>query len=427
MKRIFYWLPEMIVFILAVVCQNCSVLRFLPFLLVIAAAKGFWLSRSGFDEALCSRKYLFLPAASLLLELGGLLRVFAGASTEWGLLSDAAVCLVGIAAGCGVLRLLEKHGSRLVKHSGILWLTLAVTAIAGLLIWHRFADTEAGNGTYNWLEIGGVSIQLSELLKLWAVGVFALTAQNYRNRPETIIVFYIFLLSVCLGMGCILNEWGTAMHFGFFLLAVNIPLARTWNGTRRNPIWTSRIVPLGMVSLTGLGLFTAKRVLWNMYASGNADVISLYERINSDGEQILAARDRIEQAALVSMNLNQYDRIAYGDASSVLTDYCFASMCGAFGWLIPASAVLLMTAGLAAVFILLCRQIRTSPLSAAGAASAVMLLIQLYMTTVSVLGWCPFSGLTLPFASPGKSSLFVCSVMLTIMAYALHRKDEYYD
>ena len=75
---LFAILPETVILLLAFVCRTVSPLQMLPFLLLMAGLKTGYAAYHGFDHTCIGRRFLIIPAASFLLELGGLTRVYAG-------------------------------------------------------------------------------------------------------------------------------------------------------------------------------------------------------------------------------------------------------------------------------------------------------------------------------------------------------------
>lgn len=426
---LFAMLPETVILLLAFVCRTVSPLQMLPFLLLMAGLKTGYAVYHGFDHICTGRRFLIIPAASFLLELGGLTRVYAGLTSEIRLTTDAFLIIASVGVTMLLIKILRHEKiQKLIRYRPFLvWMGIMGISILGLLVYFLFAQKI--NGTKNWLYIGGISIQLSELLKLGVTAAFAFTVIRLRRSPYPIITFYIYMMITGFGLAVLIRELGTTMQLVFFTLSGGFLIASDYQ-KGQTPFLASKAFPLGCTWLICIGLGGIKAFLRKYCISHGLDERSTLGgincRLNSITEETLLARQHIADAPVVRMNLSEYTPIiSYSDSETIAADYCYATMCSCYGWMIPLAAVVFFILALGFVFFHLKKRIQTSASAAAGIAAAGILLFQVMIHVLGVFRLCPFTGITLPFASPGYSSLAVSVILTCVMIYAMtdNRKE----
>lgn len=268
------------------------------------------------------------------------------------------------------------------------------------------------NGSRNWIVVGGISIQPSELVKIF----YCLTLASYfskippadsklkdkRKRFMTIplgeIVACVFTY-FC--MGCLVlfqNEWGTALLL--FLIYFAMCFVYKTNNL------------LKLLNLAALVLAAIVGVLLMDHIAGR---IESWRDPWSDptGTGYNAVQ------ALIAIYHGGYFGAGVGCGSPTIiperhTDYIFAAICEEMGMLTGIGVILLY-------FILTYRGIKIAIktkdtfLKAACLALVISIGFQTFIIIGGVINLIPLTGITLPFVSYGGSSMIVSFIMLGII------------
>ena len=237
-------------------------------------------------------------------------------------------------------------------------------------------------GATNWIQIGGLSMQPSEVVKLCLVIILARCMADNRFFP------WLLYAAACLGVLMLQKDLGTALlYFGTTLL---LYYAATGN-----------LLVTGLGAAGGAG---AAVVGYHMFAHVRRRVavwIDPWQDYNNAGYQIIQSLMAIASGGLFGVGLG------LGSPKTIPvyhTDFIFAVICEQFG-LIFGLCVLLMYVAIiwrGASVAMACRT-RFHALLAMGCTTLIGL--QAFVIIGGVLKLIPLTGVTMPFVSYGGTSL----------------------
>ena len=280
---------------------------------------------------------------------------------------------------------------------------LAVLAGVGFLVVTLLFGKEY-YGAKNWLVIGGLSLQPSELSKVCFVYAGASTMDRIMNK-RNLILFIAYSVVIC-GLLALMNDFGTAMIFfcAFLIIAYlrsgsvgTIALACTALGFAG--VLAIRIAPHAM------SRFASWRHIWeNPYTSG-------YQQTQA----IMC----IASGGLFGLGPgNGYLQKVFAADSDIV----FATISEEWGLLVALQAV-------AAISVLGLFSMRTSRVSRSsfycigGCTAAGILLIQASLNCLGTVDILPFTGVTFPFLSNGGTSMIGAWGLLAFVKAADTRQN----
>lgn len=420
MFDLFYlFVPELIALVLAKLIGGISIP---PFMLMLVCFM-IWKSLRTARERTRSRiKQLLVAGTGALYELGAIISIHTGCCTEsYAIRLMVGGLLFGTAA-MYVSRLLEQNLKTRKAVLGTLFAGCCFAVLAALAF--RFLGKPI-NGSYNWLKLNGVSVQLSELYKPMLAVFFAVFTVKLRR----IELFYALSALVCLLLVVVLKETGTAMVFVVSVLVLGLCFAEREEGTGLSGFCRSVKLPIIGIAVFAAGLFAVYQyseykvkhhpdIQLNTelreYVTTNETcrkAIYLFERTHSCSDQILSARSALKQAGIVKLQA-QYHPFHNAAVKELISDYNYAVMCSTFGWLIPAAAVGAFVCCLMFMLFLL-RKNKT--LSGRMAQCCIVLFLAEILFHIGGLYFLPFTGITLPFSSYGGSALACGSMMIGVI------------
>ena len=259
-------------------------------------------------------------------------------------------------------------------------------------------------GAKNWLVIGSMSIQPSELSKICFVFVGASTMDRLM-RKRNLILFIGYSVCIC-GCLALMNDFGTAIIFfcAFLIVAFlrsgsvgTIALACTAVGF-------AGVVAL-KIAPHALRRFTVWRHVWEHPLTG--------------GYQQTRALMCIASGGLFGMGINQgwMQRVFAADS-----DVVFATIAEEWGLILAVLCVIcLLIFGLFAVRSSI---VGRSSFYTIGACTAVgILLVQGMLNVLGTVDVLPLTGVTFPFLSNGGSSMICAWGLLAFVKAADTRQD----
>ncbi|MBE6960111.1 MAG: FHA domain-containing protein [Ruminococcaceae bacterium] len=260
------------------------------------------------------------------------------------------------------------------------------------------------HGAKNWLIIGSLSIQPSELSKVCFVFIGAATMDQIVNK-KNLILFIVYTLAICACLA-VMNDFGTALIFfvAFLLIAYlrsgsvgTIALACTSLGFAG--VIALRIAP------HALRRFTSWRHIW--------------ENPLTTGYQQTRALMCIASGGLFGLGAGN------GFMSHIFaadSDVVFATLSEEWGLLIC-----LMMVGCVMVFGLFSMRTaamgRSSFYTIGSCTAAGILLVQTMFNVLGTLDILPLTGVTLPFVSNGGSSMICAWGLMAFVKAADTRQD----
>ena len=349
----------------------------------------------------------FFPADKLLLAIAnflcalGVLILYTtdrGAGTSRGIQQ-------AIYYGAGIIAMLACiFVVRYVRRWGFL-IKVVMLGAAALLALPLAIGTEQ-NGATNWINIGGTSVQPSELVKLALLLILSWYMSRRRFLPWfAFTVFSLLVLMLQQDLGTALIYYATTL-FLFYASTGNLPL--TGLG----------LVGAGGAAVLGYAMFAhvKKRVaIWR-----NPWIYS-----ETSGYQIVQMLMAIASGGLFGVGLGL-------GAPRVIpvyfTDCIFAVICEQFG-VIFGALVLAMYVILILRGVSIASAARSSFHALLAMGATIMLGIQTFIIIGGVLKLIPLTGVTMPFVSYGGTSLVSCMGLIGLIqgVASVNQDDLAYD
>lgn len=259
-------------------------------------------------------------------------------------------------------------------------------------------------GARNWLLIGGVSLQPSELTKVCFVFAGASTMDRIMNR-RNLILFIAYSIVIC-GMLALMNDFGTALIFFCAFLVI----AYLRSGS------------MGTIALACTALFIAGFLALRIapHALKRFAVWHhVWENPFTTGYQQTQAMMCIASGGLLGLGPGRgwLQRIFAADS-----DIVFATISEEWGLLLAVMLVLCISVfGLFAIRT--ARVARSSFYSISACTAASLLLIQASLNFLGTVDILPFTGVTFPFLSNGGTSMISAWGLLAFVKAADTRQN----
>jgi len=284
----------------------------------------------------------------------------------------------------------------MVVYAVLLWMTAdvdramrlrpVVAVGAGGLLAVNLAFATSIGGQRNWLDLGGFSIQPSELVKLAFVFVGAATLDRLQSTRS--ITRYLIFAMGCVGALFLMRDFGTALIF----FATYLLIAFLRSGDLRS-------IAL-ICAAAGMAAFLI--IYFRPYVAGRFQVYRhVWEHIHDTGYQQTRVLIYSSSGGLFGLGLGQ-GRLRGVFAAS--TDLVFGLLCEELGMVI-AFLVPVCYIALAVFALRSARGARSAFYTIASVSAAGMLLLQASLNIFGVTDLLPLTGVTLPFVSRGGTSM----------------------
>ncbi len=252
------------------------------------------------------------------------------------------------------------------------------------------------NGAQNWLNIGGISVQPSEFIKVALIFISGASVEKLSSIKD-ITLFGVFSI-FCLGSLFYLSDFGTALIYAVvFFAVISIRLCSV-----KIIAVLSALAVLCGGAVTILFPYVAKRV----FSFGKA-----FENAYDSGYQQTRAMIATASGGLFGVGAGKGTLIKVAAAD---TDIVFGLISEEFGLIIS-----LCVLSVFVIFVLYSIRVLTTSkstyYSVTASATAVLLLMQTALNVFGTLDMLPFTGVTLPFISNGGSSLLSCLVLTAFL------------
>jgi len=318
--------------------------------------------------------------------------------TAWKQLMWLAIGLAALFAVVLIVRRADDFGR---------WNYLLMAASLGLLLFaYLFADTVGG--ARNWVALGPVSFQPSEISKVLFIIVSAYFFADKRSKPAS--AAYALYVFACVVLLVLSNDLGAALLYsGTFLIVFFAGTGRTW------------------LALLGLGIAGGGAAASYYLVPHVRTRVEVWQNPwgyhRTQGYQIVQGLMAIAAGGAFGAGLG----LGYPEAIPVNTsDFIFAVICEEFGIVFGVIVILLYL-----VFIIRGMIIARSATSRFDAllvfGATCMLSLQSFIIIAGVIKLIPLTGITLPFISAGGSSLIACLALVGIIegvAVKNGRRDE---
>ena len=284
----------------------------------------------------------------------------------------------------------------LAVYAVLLWMTadadramklrpVVAVGAGGLLAVNLLFASSVG-GQRNWLNLGGFSIQPSELVKLAFVFVGAATLDRLQSTRS--ITRYLVFAMGCVAALFLMKDFGTALiFFATFLL---IAFLRSGD---------LRAIALA-VAAAGMAAFLI--LYFRPYVAERFQVYRhVWEHIHDTGYQQTRVLIYSSSGGLFGLGLGQ-GRLRGIFAGS--TDLVFGLLCEELG-MVLAFLVPVCYAAVAVFALRSAREARSAFYTIASVSAAGMLLVQASLNIFGITDLLPLTGVTLPFVSRGGTSM----------------------
>lgn len=306
-----------------------------------------------------------------------------------GALKQFFAILLGVVGFCVLLTLL-----RFVDTIKVFRYMLAVGAIGLLALTLLIA--EPTNGALSWVNIAGISLQPSELVKVAFIFVGAVTLEKLQSIKQ--LTLYIVFAAICVLELFLMYDFGAALIFFFTFIVI----AFMRSGDIRTIMLICIAAALGAVLI----------ILFKPYVAARfSGYLHIWENMDTTGYQQTRTLIYSASGGLFGLGLgNGKLRNVFAAAE----DLVFGVVCEEYGiimgFLIPVTFVLLTVA-----IIINAQRSKSTFYAISGVGAISLVLFQTMLNIFGVTDLLPLTGVTLPFVSKGGSSIICCFCLLAFM------------
>lgn len=274
---------------------------------------------------------------------------------------------------------------------------VAIAALALLAL--NLIIGQVKHGAQNWIQIGGVTVQPSEFVKVAFIFVGAATLEKIQTS-KNIIRFIIFSIA-CVGTLILIRDFGTALIFFITFLIIAFMNSGDF-----------KTVGLA-VSAAGLG--GAIVIKYKSYVTNRFAIFRhIWEDPYGKGYQQTHILTGMASGGLLGLGIGNGNIRQYFDNYLVTTDDVFGIICEEWGYLFGVILVLCFAA-VAVSALVNSIAARSTFYSICAVAGAAMLLFQTALNIFGITDVLPLTGVTLPFVSQGGSSMISCWAVLAFI------------
>ena len=264
---------------------------------------------------------------------------------------------------------------------------LMITAVGLLAVSIVFGKITYGAA--NWISIGGISIQPSELVKIIYIFIGANTLDRLQTKKN--LLEFIIFSAVCVGLLALMGDFGTALIFFITFLLISF--------MRSGDFKTVILAVAAAVFGVSIVLRFKSYVLDRFKAWGHA-----WEYANDLGYQQTHVLTYIASGGLFGVGIGNGFLKGVGASESDLVFGLVAEEMGVIVAITLAIAV--------ACLVIYARAIRTrsrsTVYSITACCAAGLLVVQLSLNVFGATDILPLTGVTFPFISCGGSSVLSC-------------------
>lgn len=289
-----------------------------------------------------------------------------------------------------------------------MWFLYATLGVALFVITLIFGKTV--NGSRNWIDLGIIAFQPSEIIKILYIMFLACHYSESWNKPffkispmfMTGIVTYIYILFLVLQ-----RDWGTILVvFSIFIFMIYVYEKNRW-------FLIGNVGAASVVALLGYKFLYHIQVRVGVWLDPWSDV-------SDKGYQIAQSLFAIASGGYFGRGLGNGSP---GYIPEVHTDFIFSAICEEMGVFGGAAVIILF-------FLLAYRCFKITintqdPYNkAVGLGLTLMFALQTFIIIGGVIKFIPLTGITVPFVSYGGTSIVVSFASLGIMQAISARDDR---
>ncbi len=313
-----------------------------------------------------------------------------------GLLKQLGAVALGLVIFC-VMCVILKNLKRVMQlrpyAAGLSLLVLAVNLVIGTTV----------NGQKNWINLGFMTIQPSEFVKILFIFTGAATLE-WLLTAKNLTMLTVYSVG-CIGLLFLMGDFGTALIF-FFTFIILIFMT---SGDVRAIVLTVVTAAMG-----GLLILSFKPYIIGRFSTWG----KVWLDVDGAGFQQTRALMSIASGGLLGLgggNGFLKDQTVFAAS----TDLVFGVLCGEWGLLLALLAVLCYILFLSGA-IRSHRTTRSSYYIIAACAAAALFLFQASLNIFGTTDVLPITGVTLPFISNGGSSMAASWGLLSFITAALN-------
>lgn len=306
-----------------------------------------------------------------------------------GALKQFFAIVIGVLGFCVLLTLL-----RFIDAIKIIRYVVAIGAIGLLAVTLLIA--EPTNGALSWVNIGGVSLQPSELVKVAFIFVGAVTLERLQSVRH--LTLYMIFAAICVVELFLMYDFGAALIFFFTFIVIAF--------MRSGDIRTIMLICIG----AALGAVLI--IMFKPYVAARfSGYLHIWENMDTTGYQQTRTLIYSASGGLFGLGLgNGKLRNIFAAAE----DLVFGVVCEEFGmimgFLIPVTFIFIAVAT-----VINSQKSKSTFYVISGVAAVSLILFQSMLNIFGVTDLLPLTGVTLPFISKGGSSVICCFCLLAFI------------
>ena len=345
------------------------------------AISSFALKRVSFEiESLC----LFLTGIGVMLLVRQDMR---------SALVQLIAASVGMVVFCALIKFIE-NPDRIGK-----WRLIIMIAAVGLLA-INLVFGKVTNGSANWIQVGPITIQPSEFVKIAYIFVGASTLDRLQTK-QNLIEFIIFSM-VCVGALALMGDFGTALIFFISFLLISFV---------RSGDFKTLILALTGAGAAGIIVLRFKAYVLDRFKAWR----HVWEHTqDAGGYQQARTLTYIASGGLFGVGIGN-GCLKYVAASE--SDLVFGLMSEEMGFIV-AVTIAIAVASLFLYARSVTTRARSTFYSISACCAAGMLVVQMSLNIFGATDILPLTGVTFPFISAGGSSIISCWGLLAFIKAA---------
>lgn len=299
-----------------------------------------------------------------------------------------AAVVIGVAGFCVMIVIMRNIDTL----KSMRW---ALAGASVIILGATLIIAETTNGAKNWISLGGISLQPSELVKIAFIFAGAVTLEKLQSIKN--LTLYIIFAAICVGELFLMFDFGTALIFFFTFIVI----AFMRSGDIKTLSLVCGVAALGAVVILILKPYVASRF---------STYLHVWEYMDEGGYQQTRTLIYSASGGLFGLGLGNGELRNVFAASE---DLVFGVVCEEFG-LIMGFAVPLVYCAIAVWAIINAKKTKSTFYAIAGVGAIAMMLFQSMLSIFGITDLLPLTGVTLPFISKGGSSIISC---FCLMAY----------
>lgn len=275
----------------------------------------------------------------------------------------------------------------------------AIVVIGVLLLLINIVFGTNKYGQTNWVSIGSMSIQPSEIVKIAFVFVGAGTLDELFEKKN--LGLFMFFSAFCLGSLAIMGDFGTASIYFVTFLVISF---------MRSGEFSKLFLVIGAAILGGILILRFKPYILGRFSTW----LHAWDYADSGGYQQTRTMSAGASGGLVGVGAGDgwLHNVAAAD-----TDLVFGILSEEWGLIIAALALLsIVTLGIFAVRSIVTG--RSSFYTIAACAATTLLIFQTILNVFGSVDLLPLTGVTFPFVSNGGTSMIVSWALLGFLKAA---------